>query len=835
MGLLHKNISIVFKSAKPEHLNENESKPKLCFKKIDKSLYINYAREYNLNKSENELLQQYKLLENMIHNRTFFDLLSDFGEESIDLLNGIPYVKFDNIVNWRELSHKIGQSVIVTAYLAKKSLENKTELTYFAWPTTLKTNNRSLQNMLNSGTSENHYHLNGSSQIFPITWVCLMNNPDIISSRVDKLGKNLTPYISFGSEDNRKDWVSLLKEAARIRINLYCKIHNKYKNLIINEQLISSVELINSISTINFYDGYKSERCKGFLDYTLSKELSNLNFQNNVVLVGERKFLYDCFRQVFCDTFSHEDKNDFYKYLLIKHNFRAEIIQNNEYTGFQNFANYQDRKGFFIDGIEKYEREAIRTSLNDVFDQQAIVSLEARIMPRSDVSLLLKHINFYDETFGRREHYPYYFVLHYPKGISKIDKKEKDFSLQKPRNYKQRSRYKVCSISTMQALNCIPKLRERIFGIDACSNEIGCRPEVFATEYRYLKNCNFKNSNMQFACLNKNNIVLGRTYHVGEDFIDILDGLRAIDEVIKFLDFSYGDRIGHALALGINPTEYYNYKGNITVLPSQDALDNFVWLYNRSNEMNILIEPILKQKMESWIQELSIAIYGDFLDRIKDFSLKLDPVSLYNAWKLRGDNPELYRTMLCKENNLFREPYKNAMLKNDEQLNSLRKRKDISTLYYAYHFDYNVKVNGEKPYEFQILPEYIDLIEKIQNKLKFEVAEKGIMIECNPSSNCLIGTFKEYHKHPITSFNNLHLEINAPKVLKCPQISVSINTDDQGVFDTSLEYEYALIASALIGIKNDDGSPRYSPAQVYEYLDSVRKMGNVQSFRPIQG
>lgn len=41
------------------------------------------------------------------------------------------------------------------------------------------------------------------------------------------------------------------------------------------------------------------------------------------------------------------------------------------------------------------------------------------------------------------------------------------------------------------------------------------------------------------------------TYHTGEDFLDIVDGLRAIDEALLFLQMEKGERLGHAMALGV--------------------------------------------------------------------------------------------------------------------------------------------------------------------------------------------------------------------------------------------------------------------------------------------
>ena len=41
---------------------------------------------------------------------------------------------------------------------------------------------------------------------------------------------------------------------------------------------------------------------------------------------------------------------------------------------------------------------------------------------------------------------------------------------------------------------------------------------------------------------------ISKTYHVGEDFLDIADGMRAIDEAIEYLEMGACSRIGDALA-----------------------------------------------------------------------------------------------------------------------------------------------------------------------------------------------------------------------------------------------------------------------------------------------
>lgn len=106
------------------------------------------------------------------------------------------------------------------------------------------------------------------------------------------------------------------------------------------------------------------------------------------------------------------------------------------------------------------------------------------------------------------------------------------------------------------------------------------------------------------------------------------------------------------------------------------------------------------------------------------------------------------------------------------------------------------------------------------------LVNKGIAIETNPSSNYMIGTIKKYDQHPIVRFNSRKLKQTVPGM----SLSVSINTDDQGVFDTLLENEYALMVLALEKAKDEEGNKLYDIEDIYEWLNYVREMGIEQSF-----
>lgn len=112
----------------------------------------------------------------------------------------------------------------------------------------------------------------------------------------------------------------------------------------------------------------------------------------------------------------------------------------------------------------------------------------------------------------------------------------------------------------------------------------------------------------------------------------------------------------------------------------------------------------------------------------------------------------------------------------------------------------------------------------MKNNLQYKVSSEGICVETNPSSNFKISTLNKYEEHPIARFYNMGLTWNEELLDNCPQIHASINTDDKGLFDTSLENEYALVGCSM-------EKKLYNKQYVYEWLDRIRENGNQQSFK----
>lgn len=198
----------------------------------------------------------------------------------------------------------------------------------------------------------------------------------------------------------------------------------------------------------------------------------------------------------------------------------------------------------------------------------------------------------------------------------------------------------------------------------------------------------------------------------------------------------------------------------------------------------------------------------------------------YHSWFLRGDHPELYSTGQYNcDKGYTAYPY-NYYRVGKEKWNIYREDSQVAELYFRYHYDTKVKRKGLEVVSIHVDEWYVGLMQKLQTYMRSNIiAKNGIAIECNPTSNRLIGYFNRYDQHPILSFNTHNLEPD----YQSAQINVSINTDDLGVFDTSISYEYALLLSAIRRKRHSEEN--MDDEAIYEYLEYIRKNSMEMAFK----
>ncbi len=849
MGCRQKNLIILFRELQPECLYRCmslvggvEVKTDMALASgIDSELFCRLAAFQYRGYSYEEVRNIHKMLvedfESLDRGKkkgpSVFNLLVRVGNELLFEQNGDIFCSYSKVMKWQNIYQPMGQDLFTTAFLAHRDHRLcKCERKDFTWNAILRTDNDLLNRKLRKGIAENHCHLGGTSQNFPLSWAAAMNYGSALRIAAESIESNLHAHLSRGASDNVWDWKKRLEWAAYLRIQLFRRLEGMrvpLKDYLMENRFRPRGFIESQQTALREAYGARVRQPDGsffVLDYALreSDYREGLAQEHNRLLSGERSFLYRAFRACFSGYFGQEEQNWLYLYLLLKESFRAELVQTNRQVGFKNFRDYQNRKDLVYDGYAAYGAEATRLAINANQKTQSITSFEARIGPKqtadamvAQIDKLERHVEFAGgDCPGSRHFYVYHFIK------QPDDDAHKDL----PRNLSVRRNARTQAVQMVRALKCSAQFAQKVRGIDAANIEIGCRPETFATEFRYLRSVCLS------GCANrllrqKTDPSVRVTYHVGEDFLDIADGLRAIDEAVKFFHMGRGDRLGHALALGVEPSLHYRLKRQRVLIEKQDALDNIVWILFRSSELGVSIPPKLRIDLDKKANRYMLDIYGNL---VNDRGLNLGLFEYYCSMQLRGDHPALYKTLPYREPFcLHPNSYEGYKRDSNPDLVAFRNSRPVTFLCQAYHYDGKAREAGRVPVEVVVSEEYASLMKKVQDGLAEELASAGIMIECNPSSNYLIGTFQRYENHPIFRFNGDGLVRKDGCRDVAMQLNVSVNTDDAGVFDTSLENEYALLARCL-EMKEADGKSVYEIGSIYDYIDKVREMGLSQAF-----
>lgn len=325
-------------------------------------------------------------------------------------------------------------------------------------------------------------------------------------------------------------------------------------------------------------------------------------------------------------------------------------------------------------------------------------------------------------------------------------------------------------------------------GMDVCTDEIGVPTWVIAPMFRYLKDCCQAASSHLMHSLGWQGMLPRKTVHAGEDFVHLIGGLRSLSDSIQYLQLGEGDRIGHAVALGIDAGAWAKQIGRIAMTREQRMLD-LVWEWICYTREHLDFEPSRRAWLEDEIEHLASTIFGD------EFSIHpSDVVQLVE---------DLHSERLLNQvgYEFGREPLEGLHCGPAEQ--RLR-------LLYRYLTCENVFRKGHEVIVVRTDLE-ADAIERLQLHVRKRVAALGVTIEINPSSNLLIGNLGDLQNHPLW-------KLSPPIENGEPRLRVCIGSDDPLIFATTLREEYALLHDTLVlaGQSSDDAD---------KWIDHVRESG----------
>ncbi len=746
--------------------------------------------------------------------------------------------RYRTVDEWHEATSLLGEDLFTTSYLAARDLyKGGRPRSVFLWEPYLGVETNDVNILFSRDISELHAHVKGSSMNFELSWLSLMNYP---SHREKAFLELFESKKSLAEDKKMRDYNELYHSVAlAVALRLYFFERRSGGNMEQVEAWIKKLAFHDTPEeiqvTLNEISGYiwacrfeygRTYKNIGRADSCPDYAIQDKSYSLQSVLSGERSLLYHAFRY----AYDGDDKAALYlyAYIIFKQQLRDKIVQRNEVVGFANFSHYERRKSLFIPDGSVYEHLLTPMAfLGFLQPDNPKRYMEGRVTPKKTVAENSCSIRNMDADVAAwlspderedvqlagyrcRKTFNGHYIFHFIKGS---DGKPADLS---PRHSKLRRNVKRQAIALYDYRSNGYLSASRVVGIDAANSEIKCRPEVFAQAFRFLRRHPVNDG------VEHHPSSLGLTYHVGEDFYDIVDGLRAVDEVLTFMNFRSNDRLGHALVLGTDVRKYYEGRGRMIRSTRQVLLDNFVWLYICVSDMEG--RTALCEYLEQEARYLYKEIYED-----NDCDIPFNIHDYYESWLLRGDNPETAGRDNYKAEDSISEWGKFALNDADKEVCKARGNKQAGNLYWEYHYNRKAKEAGSRAVVFAIAhnhyEDFVSMVDKVRERLLCKVERLHIAIECNPTSNLRIGEMTSYIEHPIFRFNNYGLKTPYPP----HEISVSINTDDSGVFSTSLEREYALMGIALE--KTDDENFRNSPRAVKEWLNRVRKMSVEQRFK----
>lgn len=769
-------------------INEQSGISRLLLKE---DVFVEVTKNKHLELSDDHIRLLFKLYSDKWSHgpaeANIFYALCPFTKEVLCLEYQHPKVRLDHLFRWRELTQSIGEDLLTCANAAFCDMYTDGRKD-FSWPSVLSSDDIDLCFDSQNGLVDLHQHLKASTDVFSISWLCLMN----------KVRKRMGEFLSICT--TRKEAEELYGnyiEAATIRTLLSdCIIKNSYDGLDLD--IISRIRLEALFGNLN---SLEERICNlGKYDYSsydyLFKYLQ-VDPKSNIY-VSERWFLYSVIKRIFEGEDNELVTSLLWRYIVIKNSIRNKLVQNNENVGFGNFAGFESRKYTFINRYHSYANLLVELPVAEAAKHHHVVYQEVRITPLATRKALVENLYHTEELIdkqikqqGLQLNANYKFIYHF---IKKKDR-ENDSDMA-PRNYAVRCEIRKQAVALKGMFQKYPASRKKVVAIDAANSEFFCRPEVFAQAYRYLENTGLR-----------------RTFHVGEDFYDLTDGLRAIDEAITFLGLRRGDRMGHCLALGLNAETYYSDRHFMIPIPAQNLLDNMVWLYYKAKSYDIVISPSVEIMILDKFNELAKMYHYN--------ELSWDMMDYYHMMRLRGDNP------FEQENTSYGRIIDNwsaYCLDTNKEIALYRSESAAKQLFCLYHFDRNVREKGDLIYEFKVGRKYVELVHLVQEKMIADIENRGLAIECCPSSNCKIGGIEKYENHPI--FRMYNVEPDGQH-----HLPVTINTDDLGIFTTSLENEYSLILLALLKQKNEMGEQKYNTLYIRNWMNHIIRNGHKYSFK----
>ncbi len=345
-------------------------------------------------------------------------------------------------------------------------------------------------------------------------------------------------------------------------------------------------------------------------------------------------------------------------------------------------------------------------------------------------------------------------------------------------------------------------------GLDVAGDENLVKTEIYAPALRWLRQGMRRKSREEPASKG-----LHLSVHAGEDYGHPLSGMRHLDETVQFCEMQAGDRLGHALALGIIPADWLARQGEM-VIPVDEHVDNLVWAWHYAGLMSehlalaAQVMPMLERRIRRmlpfvpWAHPACIGMASiHMLHKGKkncasaERIAQLHPDVLFKAWQLRRNcayqlkqwdasgvlddltvaalpDREILSELCERDLSKFKKQSESLpevkLFRTRADWLSLQKEGKQAPQLACEHKDgirkvkisLNTSARMDSGWQKKVINE-MDLLEDnhsmqelefmhaLQDWLLDSYDQKGLLIEANPTSNVYIAKLNKHADHPI--------------------------------------------------------------------------------------
>jgi hypothetical protein len=390
-------------------------------------------------------------------------------------------------------------------------------------------------------------------------------------------------------------------------------------------------------------------------------------------------------------------------------------------------------------------------------------------------------------------------------------------------------------------------------GFDVVGDENESKIEVYAPMLRWLRTSTDRHNEDELDMFSSTAEPVKRRYlsvHAGEDYAHPLSGMRHVDETVVFCEMEAGDRLGHALALGIDPRQWYERQGDV-VLSASEHLDNLVWAWHYA--MLMCNTPAAEQATAALllINERIYTIAALVPWAAEGIENRELASILFRAWQYRKNCPFQFQSYASS---LIPDPKINVgapdhlrLMPNPQKLDgvprpfsaeqvysrrsfpNLNDGQEITVMvrpnslgYEAAKFDPELKLFVDYDSAHELV-----FMHALQDYLLEHYRTLDLIIEVNPTSNIYIARLNDYHEHPIFRWSPPDIRLlddgatHNKYSLRKGLINVTVNTDDPGIMPTTLRTEFSLLQSAA-------RAHCASSENIAIWLEKLRLFGNAE-------